>query len=205
MRIGIAALVLVVVGLTGCSTTGSSFNSAGLNHIVEGRTTMAQASEYLGAAPVDIWRRNDGSVLARWAHKGTAVTDALYFRQEAWLLFGADGTFERTENTINMPLMNHTRTRAQAQREADEKAVIEAAAAQTRAEAAARAEAKAQAAAQAKAAKSLPVADQVDGAEAAQALPVQPQAEPAVTSGNALLPAGTTYTPGVNYPISQKK
>lgn len=205
MRIGIAALVLAVVGLAGCSTTGNSFNSSGLNHIIQGQTTMEQASEYLGAVPVDTWRRNDGSMLARWAYKGTVATDALYFRQEAWLLFGADGTFERTENAINIPITSHTRTRAQAQREADERAINEAAAAQAKAEAAARAEAKAQAAAQAKAAKSLSVTDQAGGVEAAQALPIQPQVEPSVTSGNALLPAGTTYTPGVSYPIPQQK
>lgn len=203
MRIGIAALVLAVAGLAGCSTTGSSFNSSGLNHIIQGQTTMEQASEYLGAMPVDTWRRNDGSVLARWAYKGTVATDALYFRQEAWLLFGADGTFERTENSINIPMTSHTRTRAQAQREADERAINEAAAAQARAEAAARAEAKAQAAAQTEAAKS--VSDQASGVEAAQTLPVQPQTEPSVTTGNALLPAGTTYTPGVSYPIPQQK
>lgn len=190
MRIGIAALILVAAGLAGCSTTGNSFNSAGLNHIIQGRTTMEQASEYLGAMPVDTWRRGDGSVLARWAYKGTVATDALYFRQEAWLLFGADGTFERTENAINIPMTSHTRTRAQAQREEEARAINEAAAAQARADAAARTEAKAQATAR---------------AEAAQTHPVELQAEPAVTSENTLLPAGTTYTPGVSYPISQHK
>lgn len=142
---------------------------------------MAQASEYLGATPVDTWRRNDGSVLARWAYKGTVATDALYFRQEAWLLFGSDGTFERTEKSINTPPANHTRTLAQARR--DEAA---------------------------QAAKSAPIAEHESSAQAAQTLPVQPQAalqteEHSVTTGNLLLPIGTTYTPGVSYPISQPK
>lgn len=198
MRIGIAALVLAVAGLAGCSTTGRSFNAAGLNQIVQGRTTMAQASEYLGAVPVDTWRRNDGSVLARWAYKGTVATDALYFRQEAWLLFGADGTFERTENTINTPSMNHTRTRAEADREAAEKAARAAADAE-----AARANVAAQA--RANGTKALPAADEAGDADAAQTVPVPPQSALPATSGNALLPAGTTYTPGVSYPISQHK
>lgn len=202
MRIGIAALALALAGLTGCSTTGNSFNPSGLNHIIQGQTTMAQANEYLGAMPVDTWRRGDGSVLARWAYKGTVATDALYVRQEAWLLFGADGTFEHTENAINIPITSHTRTRAQAQREADERAINEAAAAQARANAAAHTDAKAQAA-KAKAARS--VSAQTGGSEAAQTLPVEPQAEPTINSGSALLPAGARYTPGVNYPISQQR
>lgn len=158
---------------------------------------MAQASEYLGAVPVDTWRRTDGSVLARWAYKGSALTDAVYFRQEAWLLFGPDGTFQRTENAINMPLMNHTRTQAEADRAAAEVAARQSAAVRSAAQAEVRAHPDT--------VQSLPAATQPNGIESAQTVPVQPPPALTVTPGNALLPVGTTYTPGVNYPISQQR
>jgi hypothetical protein len=193
MRIGIAALILAAAGLTGCSTTGNSFDSAGLNRIVEGRTTLAQASEYLRAVPVDTWRRTDGSVLARWAHKGSVVTDAVYFRQEAWLLFGADGTFQRTEKTINMPLMNRTRTQEEADRAA--------------AEIAARAQVGEAPGGEAAVRDSLPGEGRPwdPPSEEAQAIPLEPESALPPSETNALLPAGMTYTPGVSYPISHPK
>ncbi|MBV6273176.1 hypothetical protein KVP09_09645 [Alcaligenaceae bacterium CGII-47] len=202
MRIGIAMLCLAVAGLTACSTTGNSFDPAGLNHIVEGRTTLAQASQYLGTPPVDTWRRNDGSVLARWAYKGTIVTDALYVRQEAWLLFGADGSFERTDKTINTPPMNHTRTLAEVQREEAEQAARDAA---NRARLEAKADAKAQAAMQDDTGALSSATGHIDDIDAAQTSPVAPLSEPTISSGNALLPTGTTYTPGVSYPIPPHK
>ncbi|MHA3902292.1 hypothetical protein ACTPOE_01645 [Castellaniella sp. WN] len=103
--------------LSACASTGESFQSAGLDRIVVGRTTMEQASSYLGTHPVDVWRQGD-TTLARWAYKATVATDAVYFRQEAWLRFGPDGTFQRMENSVNLPLNRHPRTAEEADREA---------------------------------------------------------------------------------------
>lgn len=88
--------------LIACTTTGQSFNTAGIKQLVIGQSTMADASQYLKANPVDVWQQGD-TVLARWAYKNTVATDAIYVRQEAWLRFGADGTFQAMENTINIP------------------------------------------------------------------------------------------------------
>ncbi len=116
-RLRWAALAVSAALLSACASTGESFNSSGLDRIVEGRTTMEQASGYLGARPVDVWRQGD-TTLARWAYKGTVATDAVYFRQEAWLRFGPDGTFQRMENAVNLPLNRHPRTAEEADREA---------------------------------------------------------------------------------------
>ncbi|MGA0584865.1 MAG: hypothetical protein ACO2ER_13300, partial [Castellaniella sp.] len=116
-RLGLAALTVSVALLSACASTGESFNTAGLDRIVAGRTTLEQASGYLGAAPVDVWRQGD-TTLARWAYKGTVATDAVYFRQEAWLRFGPDGTFQRMENSVNLPLNRHPRTAEEVDREA---------------------------------------------------------------------------------------
>lgn len=97
-------IVLAVALLAGCAVSGHPFNKSGLKQIVVGRTTLAQATQYLESAPINTWRRNDGSVLARWAYKRSAITDAVYFRREAWLQFGSDGTFQRFEKTVNIPL-----------------------------------------------------------------------------------------------------
>lgn len=111
-----AMLVLLLAALSGCSTTGESFRSAGLDRIVAGRTTFAQAVEDLGAEPVNTWQQGD-TLLARWAYKGTVATDAVYFRQEVWLRFGPDGRFIRTERAINVPPQHHTRTAQETNRE----------------------------------------------------------------------------------------
>lgn len=111
-----AVLAWSLVMLSGCSTTGESFRSAGLDRIVAGRTTFAQAVEDLGTEPVNTWQQGD-TLLARWAYKGTVATDAVYVRQEVWLRFGPDGRFMRTERAINVPLQHHTRTAEEADRE----------------------------------------------------------------------------------------
>jgi len=99
----LAAAVLSASALSACSTTGDSFHSLGLSSMVPGQTTLAQASDLLGAAPVDTYAHGDGSVLARWAYKMSLVTDAVYARQELWLEFGPDGRFERVVRKVNVP------------------------------------------------------------------------------------------------------
>lgn len=94
--VGAAALI------AGCSTTGHSFDSTHLRQIVPGTTTLAQAAQILNAPPENTYRYNDGSVMARWAHKATLVTDAVYFRRELWLQFGQDGTFQHVVDRVNV-------------------------------------------------------------------------------------------------------
>src|SRR3546814_11199865 len=66
-----------------------------------------QASDILGGEPVNIYRRLDGSLVARWAHSASLVTDAVYFRQELWLEFGSDGKFDRVVKKVNIHLGAH--------------------------------------------------------------------------------------------------
>lgn len=194
--------------LAGCSVTGQTFNTGGLNKVVVGRTTLQQAADDLGAQPVDTWQQGDGSVLARWAYTGTMATDAVYFRQEAWLLFGPDGRFVRLTNGINLPLMNHPRTQEEADREA----------AQARARAAAAQGQPARAAGPADPAQGpIPVPPPpplapVSAAPAAASTAsvtrtsVSAGASASPASGLAadqpLLPAGSTVQPGTHYSLS---
>jgi len=98
MRV-VAAICLALV--TACSTSGRSFDASALSRIEPGKTTLAQAGVLLGAEPQDVYHQ-DGSVLARWAHKVSVVTDAVYFRRELWLRFGPDGRFERVVESVNV-------------------------------------------------------------------------------------------------------
>lgn len=94
--------------LGGCSVTGNTFQTGAIHQLVVGRTTLAQASDALGAQPTDTWQQGD-TLLARWGYRGTAATDAVYFRQVVWLRFGPDGTLMRLERGVNLPLNAHPR------------------------------------------------------------------------------------------------
>lgn len=96
------ACASVAALVSGCSTTGHSFDSTRMNQIVPGRTTLAQTVEILEAQPENTYRQYDGSVMARWAHKASLVTDAIYFRRELWLQFGPDGTFQHVVDRVNV-------------------------------------------------------------------------------------------------------
>src|SRR3546814_6701570 len=74
--------VCCVLGLAACGTSGRGFQSSALWQVVPGQTTVRQASDILGGEPVNIYRRLDGSLVARWAHSASLVTDAVYFRQD---------------------------------------------------------------------------------------------------------------------------
>lgn len=92
-----------VMALSACSTTGRSFDSSAIRLIVPGQTTLEQANALLGSESVDTYRQLNGAVTARWAHKASLVTDAVYFQQELWLAFGPDGRFERVVRQVNIP------------------------------------------------------------------------------------------------------
>jgi hypothetical protein len=94
------------LGLAACSTTGNSFDSSGLRYLVPGQTTFDEAIGLLQSAPTDIYRQQGGSATARWAHKASMVTDAIYFNQELWLTFGPDGRFQRIVKSENIPRVN---------------------------------------------------------------------------------------------------
>jgi len=91
------------LGLSACTTTGTAFKAAAVQHIVPGETTFEQASAILGAHPVDTYRQLNGALTARWAHKASVLTDAIYHRQELWLAFGPDGRFDHVVQSINVP------------------------------------------------------------------------------------------------------
>lgn len=91
-----------VMALSGCSTTGRSFDSSAIGLMVPGQTTLDQANALLGSESVDTYRQLNGAVTARWAHKASLLTDAVYFQQELWLAFGPDGRFERVVKKVNI-------------------------------------------------------------------------------------------------------
>ncbi|TAM90132.1 MAG: hypothetical protein EPN41_02190 [Candidimonas sp.] len=97
---GLAAGACLAVAA--CSTTGQRFNSLALSRIVPGQTTLDQASAILGSEPTQTYAQGGGVTLARWAYKATLVTDAVYARQELWLLFGPDGRFDRVVKKVNV-------------------------------------------------------------------------------------------------------
>lgn len=182
----LAVLAVSAALLSGCSVTGQTFNTGGLDRIVVGRTTLAQAAEDLGAQPVNTWRQGD-SVLARWAYTGTVATDAVYFRQEVWLRFGPDGTFERVENSVNLPVNHRPRTAAEADREAAQ-AHARAAAAQGHPEPAR------------ETTEPIPVPAPPPIAPASPEAPAA-SSGPGVSSSQPLLPEGAVVVPGTTYDL----
>lgn len=101
-----AAAAACVLVLAGCNTTGSSFDTSALRFIVPGQTTLAEATALLGASPANTYQQQDGSLMARWAHNASLMTDAIYFNQELWLDFGPDGRFVRINKSVNIPRAN---------------------------------------------------------------------------------------------------
>ncbi|RTZ47552.1 hypothetical protein EKL30_00640 [Candidimonas sp. SYP-B2681] len=109
LRRHVARILLVgacSAALAACSTTGNSFDSSALRFIVPGQTTLTEAANLLNSDPTDVYRQLDGSAMARWSHKASMVTDAIYFNQELWLAFGPDGRFQRIVKSENLPLAN---------------------------------------------------------------------------------------------------
>lgn len=101
-----AAIAVCVLSLSACNTTGNSFDTSALRFIVPGQTTLAEATTLLGASPVNTYQQQDGSLMARWAHNTSLMTDAVYFNQELWLDFGPDGRFTRINKSVNIPRAN---------------------------------------------------------------------------------------------------
>ena len=93
----------VVLAAAGCSTTGSSFDTSALPLLVPGVTTLDEASALMHAEPVNVYRQLDGAATARWAHKATLATDAVYFNRELWLAFDAAGRYTHIVKSVNIP------------------------------------------------------------------------------------------------------
>ncbi len=99
----LAAAVLAAT-LAGCTATGRNFDPDGLSSLNPGRSTLADATHALGAAPDKIYPQPDGSLLALWSYKVTVVTDGLYGRKEALLRFGPDGRLANLVDSTNILL-----------------------------------------------------------------------------------------------------
>ncbi|SOE49547.1 hypothetical protein [Orrella dioscoreae] len=95
---------LAVLTLAACSTTGHNFDESALGTLTPGQSTLFDAKVALGGQPADIYSQGDGTSLARWAFKVSFVTDGLYHRKEAMLLFGPDGRLIRLVDTNNILL-----------------------------------------------------------------------------------------------------
>ncbi|HRL20472.1 hypothetical protein [Alcaligenes sp. SDU_A2] len=98
-----AVATIMLATLVACATQGNSFQASGLNQMVPGQTSRAQAEVFLQAPPHQVYRQLDGSELAVWLHGATLATDAVYFRQELWLRFDAAGRFQQVVKRSNIP------------------------------------------------------------------------------------------------------
>lgn len=96
------AMTALLATLAACYTTGRSFDTTDMSRIIPGQTTLEQASAILKADPVIVYRQRDGSATARWSSKSTLLTDAVYYRRELSLRFGADGRFQAVVDSLNV-------------------------------------------------------------------------------------------------------
>lgn len=103
IRLVRAFLISGSLVLAGCSTTGNSFNTTDIRFLMPGETTLQEASQLLQGEPVNIYRAADGSATARWAHRSTVLTDAVYFTRELWLAFDPYGRYQYVVKTHNLP------------------------------------------------------------------------------------------------------
>lgn len=98
------ALAAGVTLLAACSVTGQDYTGQKLGSLTPGQSTLEQATRALNAPPGQMYPQSDGSMLARWDFKVSFVTDAVYYRKEAVLQFGADGRLIRLVDTTNILL-----------------------------------------------------------------------------------------------------
>lgn len=100
--------------LAACYSTGNVFKVSGVNALVVGQTTYAEAVELLQAEPVNYYRQSNGNFLAFWNYSRSLVPDALYIDPQLLLEFNAhqvltaikkkpavtfDGTVDSEKNT----------------------------------------------------------------------------------------------------------
>lgn len=92
----------LVFALAGCHSTGNNFKSSGVDHLQPGISTMAEATEFLEADPVNRYYRPDGSYTARWAHVNSLVPDGIYLGRELWMEFDANHVLIRISKRQNV-------------------------------------------------------------------------------------------------------
>ncbi len=105
---------LCLLTLAACATQGSSFQASGLNQLVLGQSTRADAEQSLHGRPHQVYRQLDGSELAVWFQGSTLATDAVYFRQELWLQFDAQGRFQEVVKRSHIPATYREQARSAA-------------------------------------------------------------------------------------------
>lgn len=105
LRRGVKAVAAGCFALlvSACSTTGNNFDTSGMYLLEPGVTTMDQASALMHAEPTNVYRQLSGAATARWAHKATLATDAVYFNRELWLAFDANGRYTHIVKSVNIP------------------------------------------------------------------------------------------------------
>jgi len=105
MRLRPVLAMLGMAGLlAGCATSGRNFDPGQLSMLTPGESTLDEAAYALGAAPTMLYGQSDGGTLALWSFKATFVSDGLYSRKQAMLLFGPDGRLVRLVDTTNVLL-----------------------------------------------------------------------------------------------------
>lgn len=87
--------------VSGCLSTGNSFNTKEINQLVPGQTTLEQAAVILQGQPENVYRQSDGSATAYWRHKNSFVADAIYYTNELVLFFDANGYFKHVVSGSN--------------------------------------------------------------------------------------------------------
>lgn len=95
-----AVLILAIALLAGCASTGNNFNAGNLARLEPGITTVAQASELLGAEPAQTINRPDGKRGVVWQYVNTTAFSGTEIKQ-AVLLFDEQGHFIRVVQTID--------------------------------------------------------------------------------------------------------
>lgn len=82
-----ACIVAMAVALSGCYSTGNSYNSS-TTWLAPGVTTVADARQGLGTAPTTVYPQPDGGSIQIWYFSQAIVPDAIYVERELWLEFG---------------------------------------------------------------------------------------------------------------------
>lgn len=95
-----SVLILAIALLAGCASTGNNFNADNLARLEPGITTVAQASELLGAKPTQTINRPDGKKGVVWQYVSSKAFSGTDIKQ-AVLLFDAQGHFIRVVQTID--------------------------------------------------------------------------------------------------------
>src|SRR5690606_1771135 len=85
---------LCLLTLAACATQGSSFKASGLNDLVLGQSTRADAELSLQGRPHQVYRQLDGSEMAVWFQGTTLATDACILGQVLLLHSGAQALFQ---------------------------------------------------------------------------------------------------------------